>query len=129
MNAIPSDLLYTKTHEWIRQEDDGSFTLGITEHAQQELGDIVLVDLSDAEAELKAQSEAATLESVKAVSEVYAPFDCQVLECNSALEDNPDAVNKDPYGTGWLLKIKPIDEPDLGALQNEAEYAALCGEG
>jgi glycine cleavage system H protein len=109
---IPEDLLYTKSHEWVRIEGDTA-TIGITDHAQDELGDVVFVELPDEGATFEAGESFGTVESVKAVSDLYAPVSGEVIEVNSTLEDAPENINEDPYGEGWIVKLRTTDEPDL----------------
>ena len=110
--SIPDDLQYTKSHEWVRIED-GTATIGITDHAQDELGDIVFVELPDEGATFDAGESFGTVESVKAVSDLYTPVDGEVVEVNSTLEDAPEKINDDPYGEGWIVKLRTTDEADL----------------
>ena len=110
--AVPEELKYTRSHEWVRLED-GVATVGITEHAQDELGDVVFVELPEQGAELAAGDSFGAVESVKAVSDLYAPVGGEVVEVNGSLEDSPEKINEDPYGEGWILKLRISDEPDL----------------
>lgn len=110
--SVPQDLQYTKSHEWVRLEDDVA-TVGITEHAQEELGDVVFVELPEEGASLSAGDTFGTVESVKAVSDLYAPVGGEVVEVNGALNDSPEQINEDPYGEGWILKIRTSEEADL----------------
>jgi glycine cleavage system H protein len=109
---IPEDLQYTKSHEWVRIEGDTA-TIGITDHAQDELGDVVFVELPDEGATFDAGESFGTVESVKAVSDLYVPVGGEVVEVNSALEDAPENINEDPYGEGWIVRLRTTDEPDL----------------
>jgi glycine cleavage system H protein len=109
MSELPGELLYTEEHEWLRQEEDGSVTIGITDHAQSALGDLVYVELPEVGAELDAGDEMAVVESVKAASDVYAPVGGTVLEVNSDLADDPEKINTDPYGDGWIVRMQPND--------------------
>jgi glycine cleavage system H protein len=109
---IPEDLQYTKSHEWVRIEGDTA-TIGITDHAQVELGDIVFVELPEEGDAFDAGESFGTVESVKAVSDLYAPVGGEVVEVNSALEDAPENINEDPYGEGWIVKLRTTDEADL----------------
>jgi glycine cleavage system H protein len=109
---IPEDLQYTKSHEWVRTEGDTA-TIGITDHAQDELGDVVFVELPDEGATFDTGESFGTVESVKAVSDLYAPVGGEVFEVNSALEDAPEKINEDPYGEGWIVKLRTTDEADL----------------
>ena len=124
---IPSNLKYTKSHEWVRVEADGTVTIGITDHAQELLGDLVFVELPDVGKELAAEQEAAVVESVKAASDVYAPIAGTVTEVNTSVSDSPEAVNQDAYGA-WLFKIKPANIADVDALLDANAYAAAAAE-
>ncbi len=123
---IPNDLKYTKTHEWVRVEGDIA-VVGITDHAQHELTDIVYVELPTMDSEVHAGKECAVVESVKAASDIYAPVSGDVLAANEQLANAPELVNKDPYGQGWLFKVKLRDSGELGELLTPQEYAALIG--
>lgn len=127
MSAVPTGLQYTRDHEWLRKEDDGSYTLGITDHAQQQLGDLVYVELPEVGAELEAGDGCAVVESVKAASDVFAPLAGTVTEVNSALEDNPEQVNSSPYGDGWLFRFRATAEP--AGLLDAAAYGELAASG
>ena len=122
---VPTNLKYAKSHEWVRSEADGTVTIGITEHAQELLGDLVFVDLPELGAELSAGQEAAVVESVKAASDVYAPVSGVVLEVNNAVVDAPESVNQDAYAA-WLFKLQPANAGDLGALLDAAAYGAVA---
>ena len=124
---VPTNLKYAKSHEWVRSEADGTVTIGITEHAQELLGDLVFVDLPELGAELTAGQEAAVVESVKAASDVYAPLSGVVLEVNTAVADAPESVNQDAYAA-WLFKMAPADLSDVDALLDAAAYTAIAGE-
>lgn len=124
MSAIPDELKYTKSHEWVRREGDGTVTVGITDHAQELLGDMVYVELPEPGRELKAGEECAVVESVKAASDVYSPVAGEVVAVNEALGDSPELVNKAPYGEGWMLRIKPIEASDVDALLDADGYQA-----
>jgi glycine cleavage system H protein len=110
--SAPQELQYTKTHEWVRMEDDVA-TVGITEHAQDELGDVVFVELPERGSSFEAGEAFGTVESVKAVSDLNAPVGGEVVEVNSGLEDSPEKINEEPYGEGWILKIRVSGETDL----------------
>ncbi|CAN5702607.1 glycine cleavage system protein GcvH [soil metagenome] len=110
--SVPQELQYTKSHEWVRVEDD-VVTIGITDHAQEELGDVVFVELPEEGDSLSAGDTLGTIESVKAVSDLYAPMGGEVVEVNGALNDTPENVNEDPYGEGWIVKIRTSEEADL----------------
>jgi glycine cleavage system H protein len=124
---VPADLKYTKSHEWIRAEADGTITVGITDHAQDLLGDLVFIDLPDVGKELEAEQEIAVVESVKAAADVYAPVAGTVTEVNSAVADKPESVNHDAYAA-WLFRMKPVNIADLDALLDAAAYTASAGE-
>jgi len=122
MSEIPSELAYTKTHEWVQQDDDGSVLVGITDYAQESLGDLVFVELPEVGSKLSAGDACAVVESVKAASDIYAPVTGEVLEVNEDLTDSPELVNQDAYNSGWLMKIKLGDESDLDDLLNSDAY-------
>lgn len=113
MSSIPQELSYTRTHEWVRREDDGIAVVGITDNAQDELGDVVFVDLPEEGATFSAGDSFGAIESVKAVSDLYAPVGGEVVEVNSVLNDSPEKVNEEPYGDGWIVKLRVSDEGDL----------------
>jgi glycine cleavage system H protein len=124
MSQIPKDLKYTKSHEWARVEKDGSVTVGITDHAQSLLGDMVFVELPKVGANFAAGKECAVVESVKAASDVYAPIGGTILAVNDAVSGSPEIVNKDAYGEGWMFRIKPSNAGDMAALLDAAAYSA-----
>ena len=124
MSNIPSDLRYATTHEWVRPEGDGTFTVGISEHAQELLGDMVFVELPDVDDEISAGDDVAVAESVKAASDIYAPVSGTVVEINEALEDAPELVNSDAFGEGWLFKVKLDDASELENLLDADGYAS-----
>ena len=125
--TIPSDLKYTKSHEWLRQETDGTVTIGITDHAQEALGDIVFLELPDNGRTVKAGEECAVVESVKAASDIYAPISGQVVARNDAAVDAPESVNQDAYAA-WLFKLKPTNAAEIATLLDAAAYAAVADE-
>lgn len=125
--SIPSDLKYTKSHEWVRQEADGTVTVGITDHAQEALGDIVFLELPEAGRTVKAGEECAVVESVKAASDIYAPVSGEVVARNDAAIDAPESVNQDAYAA-WLFKLKPGNAAEIGALLDAAAYAKVADE-
>jgi glycine cleavage system H protein len=127
MSELPGDLLYTNDHEWLRREGDGNVTVGITEHAATALGDLVYVELPEVGQDLEAGGEMAVVESVKAASDVYAPIDGSVTEVNEALADDPEKINADPYGDGWIVRMK-VDAIDEDALLAPAAYQKLLDE-
>ena len=124
---VPAHLKYTASHEWIRAEADGTITVGITEHAQELLGDLVFVELPEVGKKLAAEQEAAVVESVKAASDVYAPVAGTISEVNVAVTDAPELVNQDAYAA-WLFKMTPDNPTDLDALLDAAAYTAVAGE-
>lgn len=128
MSELPGDLLYTKEHEWLRREDDGSVTVGITDHAQAALGDLVYVELPEVDQELEAEGEMAVVESVKAASDVYAPIAGKIIEVNEELTDDPEKINSDPYGDGWIVRIEPAEGVDESALMSPEDYQALLDD-
>ncbi len=127
MNELPGDLLYTKEHEWLRVESDGSVTVGITEHAATALGDLVYVELPEVGQDCDAGGEMAVVESVKAASDVYAPVSGNIAEVNEDLADEPEKINADPYGDGWIVRIEGADL-DEGELMSPDEYQQLLDE-
>ncbi|MBT0960677.1 glycine cleavage system protein GcvH [Denitromonas iodatirespirans] len=124
---IPAELKYTKSHEWIRREDDGTVTIGITDHAQEALGDIVFLDLPEAGRIVAAGEECAVVESVKAASDIYAPVAGEIVAANEAALDAPEAVNADAYAN-WLFKIKPANLADVDGLLDAAAYAEIAAD-
>ena len=124
---VPANLKYTKSHEWVRTETDGTVTVGITDHAQELLGDLVFVDLPEIGKELAAEQEAAVVESVKAASDVYAPLAGSVTEVNAAVSDKPELINQDAYAA-WLFRMKPANIGDLASLLDAAAYTAISAE-
>lgn len=128
MSDFPANLRYSKEHEWARLEDDGSVTIGITSHAVEALGDITMVTLPDVGSALESGENFGDIDSVKAVSELYAPIDGEVLAVNEELEDSPEQVNEGPYDAGWMVQVKPSSPAQLEALMNADAYAALVAE-
>ena len=126
-NNIPAELKYVDSHEWLRREDDGTVTVGITFHAQELLGDIVFVELPETGAKLAAGDQAGVVESVKAASDVYAPIAGEITAVNDNLPSAPETANSDPYGAGWFFKIKPDNAADYDALLSAEQYAELAG--
>ncbi len=126
MSEFPSDLRYAQSHEWARQESDGVIAVGITDHAQDALGDVVFVELPEVGQEVESGEEAGVVESVKAASDIYAPVAGTVLAVNEALEDAPETVNQDPYGDGWFFRVQARDGTDLDALLDADAYKELC---
>jgi len=125
MSDVPSDLRYRDTHEWVRLEDDGSVVVGISDHAQAALGDMVFVELPEPGMSYAQGDACAVVESVKAASDIYAPISGEIIEFNRALEDDPALVNSDPYGDGWLFTVNPDNPDEIDGLLTAAEYAAL----
>ncbi len=124
--SLPQDLQYTKSHEWVRTEEDTA-TIGITDHAQDELGDVVFVELPSVGDTFDSGETFGTVESVKAVSDLYAPIGGEVVEANTALEDSPEKINEDPYGEGWIVKLKVSGSSD--DLLSAADYEKVMEEG
>lgn len=124
MSNVPNELKYAPSHEWVRNEGDGVFTVGITEHAQELLGDMVFVELPEEGDSVALGDDCAVAESVKAASDIYTPLTGEVIAINEDLEDSPEMVNNDPYGDGWLFKIKAEDESELANLLDAEAYSA-----
>ena len=129
MSEIRSELKYASSHEWARLEEDGTVTVGISDHAQDALGDVVYVETPEVGTTLSAGEEAGVVESVKAASDIYAPISGEVIAVNDALEDEPETVNSSPYDDGWFFKIKPSDESELDKLLDAEAYKAESEEG
>jgi len=125
MNNIPAELKYLTSHEWARVEADGTLTVGISDHAQSALGDLVFVETPELGRKLKAGEAFAVVESVKAASDVYSPVSGEVLAVNEALTATPELINQAPYGDGWLMKIRPSDASEVGKLLNAAAYKSV----
>ena len=125
MSDIPSDLRYRESHEWARLEDDGSVVVGISEHAQAALGDMVFVELPEPGLSYAQGDACAVVESVKAASDIYAPISGEIIESNSALDDDPALVNSDPYGDGWLFRMRPESDGELEELLDAEAYAEV----
>ena len=128
MSNIPADLKYASTHEWVRDEGDGTFTVGISEHAQELLGDMVFVELPDVGDKVETGDDIAVAESVKAASDIYAPMTGEIVAINEDLEDAPETVNNDSYGDGWLFRIKADDSGELDNLLDANAYEASIDE-
>jgi len=128
MSELPGDLLYTSEHEWLRREDDGTVTIGVTDHAQAALGDLVYVELPEVGQEVDSGGDMAVVESVKAASDVYAPIDGTITGVNEALADDPEKINADPYGDGWIVKLQPSGDIDEDALMTPDAYQELLDE-
>ena len=127
MSNIPADLKYLSSHEWVRVEADGTLTVGISDHAQSALGDLVFVETPDVGRQLKAGEAFAVVESVKAASDVYSPVSGEVLAVNDALGATPELINQSPYSEGWLMKIRPGDAAEVSTLLDAAAYQAVVG--
>lgn len=128
MSNVPSDLKYASSHEWVRQEDDGTVTVGISDHAQDSLGDLVFVETPEIDSTVEAGEACAVVESVKAASDVYAPVAGTIVDTNSQLQDAPELVNTDPYGEGWIMRIR-VDDPDaLEELMDADDYEHFIAE-
>ena len=128
MSQNPSELYYAKTHEWVRREEDGTVTVGITEHAQDALGDVVYVETPEVGDSIAAGDQAGVVESVKAASDIYAPVTGEVIAINEALEDAPETVNSDAFNEGWFFKLQPEDMGELDALMSAEEYEQFCDD-
>jgi glycine cleavage system H protein len=128
MNEIPGDLKFRTSHEWVRIEQDGTVTVGISDHAQDLLGDIVFVELPDIGAQMNAEDEVAIVESVKAASDVYSPVSGEIIEVNELLLDNPETINESPYSDGWFYKIQPDNLDEINELLSPQEYGEVCEE-
>ncbi|MEX0639014.1 MAG: glycine cleavage system protein GcvH [Balneolaceae bacterium] len=127
MSNLPSNLKYTEEHEWVRDEGDGSVTIGITDFAQSELGDIVFVELEPVGFKVDKNSVFGTVEAVKTVSELFAPLSGEIIELNSELESDPEVVNNDPYGKGWMIRLRISNPDELQDLMTSQEYAEVIG--
>ena len=128
MSEIPLELKYTKSHEWVRSEEDGSVTIGISDHAQELLGDLVFVELPEVGTEMSAEDAACVVESVKAASDVYMPISGEVIGVNESLADAPETINDSPYDDGWLIKVKPSNPDELDDLMDSDSYEAEITE-
>ena len=126
MSDIPGDLKFLSSHEWVRVEPDGSVTIGISDHAQDLLGDIVFVELPDIGQSIDAETDAAIVESVKAASDVYSPISGEVTEINTILEDQPEIINSSPYEDGWFFKMAPSDLDEIEDLLSPEDYSEVC---
>ncbi len=129
MSKLPPELKYTRSHEWARLEKDGSVTIGITDHAQELLGDVVFLELPELKKQLSAGAEAGVVESVKAASDIYAPISGTIIATNSALATSPEIINSDPYGEGWIFRVQPTDAAELKNLLTAEAYAEITAEG
>lgn len=128
MSELPGDLLYTKEHEWLRREDDGTVSIGVTDHAQSALGDLVYVELPEVGQDVEEGGDMAVVESVKAASDVYSPIAGTVAAVNEELADTPETINSDPYGEGWIVRLQPSGDIDEGELMTPDAYQELLDE-
>ncbi len=128
MSDIPNELKYASSHEWARMEEDGSIVVGITDHAQGLLGDVVYVELPDIDTEVSAGDEIAVVESVKAASDIYSPISGTVVEVNDSLDGSPETINSDCYGEGWIFRIEPSNETDFEDLMDAEAYGESIDE-
>ena len=128
MSDLPGDLMYTREHEWLRREDDGSVTVGITDHAQAALGDLVYVELPEVGQDVESGGDMAAVESVKAASDVDSPIDGSGVAGNEDLADDPEKINAEPYGEGWIVRIEPAGDIDQGELMSPDAYQELLDE-
>lgn len=126
MSNIPNELKYVESHEWLRKEEDGTITVGITDYAQEALGDVVFIELPEVDTDVAAGDDIAVVESVKAASDVYAPIDGKIIAVNEALIDEPEKANEDPYGDAWFFRIQPTDPDVLDTLLSAEDYAEKC---
>ena len=126
MAEYPGELMYAESHEWARVEDDGTVTVGISDHAQDSLGDVVYVELPEMGADVVAKGEAGVVESVKAASDIYAPISGKIISVNETLEDAPETVNDSPYEQGWFFRLQPMDLTELESMLDVNAYQALC---
>jgi len=129
VSDFPTELKYAESHEWVRVEDDGTVVVGITDHAQDALGDIVYIELPEVGTNADAGAEIAVVESVKAASDIYSPISGEIVEINSSLDDQPETVNQSPYGDGWLFRIQISDSEDLQDLMDADGYQSMVDEG
>lgn len=128
MSEVPSELKYAKSHEWVRVEEDGVVTVGISDHAQALLGDLVFVELPEVGTELAVGDECCVIESVKAASDVYMPISGEIIEINETLADEPEIINASPYDNGWLFKVQPSDQDEVDELLDAEAYQAEIDE-
>jgi glycine cleavage system H protein len=125
MSEIPGELKFTKSHEWVRINDDGSVTVGITDHAQDLMGDMVYIELPEVGDEIAAGKECAVVESVKAASDIFAPLDGEVLEINETIAESPEIINQDPYEGGWMFRVQLGDDQNLDGLLDAKAYQEI----
>ncbi|MDG1206120.1 MAG: glycine cleavage system protein GcvH [Pseudomonadales bacterium] len=126
MAEYPGELKYAESHEWARVEDDGTVTVGISDHAQDSLGDVVYVELPEIDADVSAKDEAGVVESVKAASDIYSPISGKIIAVNETLEDAPETVNDSPYDQGWFFRLQPTDLAELESMLDANAYQELC---
>ena len=130
MSTLPTDRSYTESHEWLRPQDDGTYVLGITDHAQSALGDVVFVETRPVGTALEAGGSVAVVESVKAASDVYTPFAAEIIACNDRLGSSPELLNQDPYSDGWIVRLRPRGTDDVSrGLLDAAAYEGRLGDG
>ena len=128
MSNIPEDLVYSEQHLWLERQSDNSYRAGITDFAQEELGDIVFVELPELERSFAQDDECALVESVKSASDLYCPLAGEIVEINPEVEENPEKINTDPYGDGWIFRLMPNDDADMDALMDAEAYGAMIEE-
>jgi glycine cleavage system H protein len=128
MSKIPAELKYTRTHEWLKTEADGTITVGISDHAQDALGDLVFVETPELGRKVKAGEACAVVESVKAASDIYSPIAGEIIAANEALASQPELLNTDPYGEGWIMKLRPADEAESSALLDAKSYESTLDD-
>ena len=128
MSDLPKNLRYTKEHEWARKNDDGTYTIGITAHAVEQLGDITAVSLPDVGDAIEGGERFGDIDSVKAVSDLYAPMSGEVVEVNTSLDDEPEQINDSPYEGGWMIRVRPVEKADMSELMDAAAYAKLIAD-
>lgn len=128
MSNVPAELKYAKSHEWVRKNDDGSITVGISEHAQELLGDMVYVEVPEVGSNVEAEEACAVVESVKAASDIYSPVAGEVVEVNEALDGAPELINSSPYDEGWIMRLQPADMADVDALLDASAYETQISE-
>ena len=126
MSETPNELFYAKSHEWVRREEDGTLTVGITDHAQEALGDIVFVETPDVGDAIAAGDQAGVVESTKSASDIYTPVSGEVIAVNEELADGPELVNSEPYTEGWFFKVQPDDMGELDTLMSADDYTEFC---
>jgi glycine cleavage system H protein len=128
MSTVPAELKYSKSHEWVQDNGDGTVTVGITDHAQDALGDLVFVELPEIGRSLAAEEACAVVESVKAASDIYSPLGGEIVAVNAELVDAPETINQEPYTGGWIFKLRPADTSELTGLLDADAYAAFAEE-